>query len=294
VESVRSWLAVAREVKDELKHDNLSLVAAGVAFYALMAIFPAIIATVTVYALVADPAQVRGQLAPAVRVLPKEASDILVNQLTSAVEANSGGLTLGLVVSLLATIWAAAGGMNALITGLNVTYGVEETRNFLKLRALSLGLTFGALVTVAVALALVAAFPVALHWIGLGPVARMGAEAARWVVLIVVIGLSLGVLYRFAPAHAAAGWRWLSVGTVVALVGWLVASLGFSIYVSHFGSYNKTYGSLAGVIVLLLWLWLSTYAILLGAEIDAVLAGRASAGFAPEAAGTGGGSTRKE
>jgi membrane protein len=290
VRGARSWWAVARRAWAELKHDHVSLVAAGVAFYALMAIFPAIIAAVTVYGLVADPTRIRGQLAPVVKVLPDQAADLVVNQLTSVVRAGSGGLTLGLVVSLLATIWAAAGGMQALITGLNIIYGAEESRNFLKLRGLSIALTFGALVTVGVALGLVAAFPVALKFLGLSPVGQFAAEVARWAVLLGVVGIGFGVLYRYAPDRGHARWRWISAGSAVALAVWIAASVGFSLYVSHFGSYNKTYGSLAGVVVLLLWLWLSTFAILLGAEIDAVI----ERGFPGEAVGTGSEAAGKE
>ena len=202
----RTWWAVAKDVKAELKHDNLSLVAAGVAFYAMMAVFPAIIAAVTVYALVADPMKIRNQLAPVLKLLPAQAADLLVHQLTSVVEGSSGGLTIGLVASLLATIWAAAGGMQAMIRGLNIIFGAEESRNFLKRRALSIALTFGGLATAAVALGLVAAFPVALRSLGLSAGAHVAAEVVRWAVLLVVVGLGFGVPYRFAPDSPHARW----------------------------------------------------------------------------------------
>jgi membrane protein len=140
--------------------------------------------------------------------------------------------------------------MQAMIRGLNIIFGAEESRNFLKRRALSIALTFGGLATAAVALGLVAAFPVALRSLGLSAGAHVAAEVVRWAVLLVVVGLGFGVLYRFGPDRPHARWRWVSVGAVVALFVWIVASVGFSLYVSYFGRYNKTYGSLAGVVVL--------------------------------------------
>jgi membrane protein len=267
---------LARRVKDEMAGNNLTLVAAGVAFYSLLAVFPAIIGVVTVYALVSSPSQVEGQIRPLLTALPPDAAALLLNRLTLAVEANGGGLTVGLVVSLVATVWAATGGVSALMTGLNIISGVPEGRNFIKLRGLALGLTFGALVGAAVALGLVAAFPVVLDRIGLDPAAAIGAQAARWVTLVAVVLLGLSVLYRWGPDRQDARWRPISVGSVVALGVWMLASVGFSLYVSNFGSYNKTYGSLAAVVVLLMWLYLSAFAILLGAQVDAVRAAEAT------------------
>jgi membrane protein len=280
----RRAVAFARRVQKAMTEDNLSLIAAGVAFYSMLALFPAIIAVVTVYALVADAAQVREQLEPLMTGLPPDARELLLAQLTAAVDANGGGLTFGLVVSLAATVWAASGGMQAVMTGLNVITEQTETRNFAKLKGLALLMTFGALVAAAVALGLVAAFPIVLDRLGLDPVAAVGAEVARWLVLVVLVGTALSVVYRFGPAPHRARWRWITPGTVTALAVWVLASVGFSFYVSAFGSYNKTYGSLAAVIVLLLWLYLSAFAVLLGAEIDAIR--EKDPGFHVEPAGT--------
>src|SRR6185436_5685244 len=180
------------------------------------------------------------------------------------------GLTFGLVASLLATLWATSGGMQALMTGINIIYGVDETRNFARIKGTALGLTLGALIAAGLSIGLVAAFPVALDAIGLDPVTAVAAQAVRWIMLLVLIGTGLSVMYRFGPAPHRARWHWVSPGNVTAVALWLVASLGFSLYVSSFGSYNKTYGTLAAVIVLLMWLYLSAVVILLGAEIDAI------------------------
>ncbi len=274
--NARGFLDLLRRIKTEMSEDNLSLVAAGVAFYGMLAIFPAIIAMVTVYALVATPEQIEHQIRPLLKTLPPGAADLLLAPLTSAAN-HGGGLTIGLIVSLLGTLWAAAGGVSALMTGLNVIYDVHEGRNFVKLKARALSLTLVGMVAAIVALALVAAFPVALRHLGLDPAAALGAEVLRWAVLVVLIALALGAVYRFGPDRHDVRWRPVSAGTVAALVVWVLASIGFSFYVSNFNSYNKAYGSLAAVIVLLLWLYLSAFAVLLGAEIDAIRAERHAA-----------------
>jgi membrane protein len=278
----RRRLATLRQVKADLTEHNLTLVSAGVAFYALLAIFPAVVAMVLVYALVARADQVEGQLEPVLRVLPSEAGGLLLRQLEAAAAANDNGLTIGLVISLLATLWAATGGMSALMTGLNVAYGVRDERGFVKVRAAALALTLGALVSAVVALGLIAAFPVVLDRVGLDPARAAGAQVARWGTLAVLVAIGLSVLYRFGPHRPHARWRPLTVGATVAIVVWIAVAAGFSLYVSTFGSYSRTYGSLAAVIVLLMWLYLSAFAVLLGAEVDAVRARR----HAPDAAGT--------
>jgi membrane protein len=279
----RRRFATLRQVKEDLNEHNLALVSAGVAFYALLAIFPAIVAMVLVYGLTASADQVEGQLAPVLRTLPSDAGGLLLRQLQGAVDANDNGLTIGLVISLLATLWAATGGMSALMTGLNIAYGVREERGFAKPRAIALSLTFGALFSAVVALGLIAAFPVVLDRVGLDPARATGAQVARWVTLVVLVAIGLSVLYRFGPHRPHARWRPLTIGATVAIVAWMTVAAGFAAYVSTFGSYSRTYGSLAAVIVLLMWLYLSAFAVLLGAEVDAVRA-RRHAPTAPDTA----------
>lgn len=287
----RAW-RFGRRVARDLGEDNLTLIAAGVAFYAMLALFPAIIAMVTVYALVADAQQVRDQIEPLMTGVPPAVRDIVIDQLTKAVDASDSGLTVGLVVSLAATLWAASGGMRALMTGLNVITEQTETRGFLALKSIALGLTLGGLITAAVALGFIAVLPVLLDRIGLDPVARTVVQIGRWVLLVVLVDLGLAVVYRYGPTpRPDARWRWITWGTVTALVVWVLASIGFSFYVSSFGGYNKTYGGLAAVIVLLLWLWLSALAILVGAEIDSIRGGlppRSTGTPVDETAGTDG------
>jgi membrane protein len=265
----RGWFAILRRVMAEVKEDNVTLLAAGVAFYAMLAIFPAIIAVVTVYGLVADPNQVEAQVSEFAKSLPAGADQLLTEQLQNVASAGRQSLSIGLAVSLLAVLWTASGGVQGLVKGLNIVYDERETRGFLKLRGLSLLLTLGAILVAVIALALVAVFPAVIDNLGLGQAGELAASIARWVVLALVVLLALAVVYRYAPDRENPRWRWVSWGVVVALVLWLLGSFGFSWYVDNFGKYNQTYGALAAVIILLLWLFLSTFAVLLGAELDA-------------------------
>lgn len=260
-------------IRERISRLNLSMVAAGVAFYAMLAIFPALIAVVAVYALVSDPNQVGQQLLPVVRTLPPDIGKLLTDQLHEAVATNHGGLTAGLVASLLGTVWAASGGVNALTRGLTIILDAPSARSPLRRRAVSVLLTLGALVAAAVALALITVFPVVLGHVGLGRAARIGAEVLRWLLLLVLVGVALAVVYRIA-AGPGSRWRMVTWGVGVAVVVWILGSVGFTVYVSNFSHYNKTYGSLAAVVVLQLWLYLSSFAILLGAVVDAELTGR--------------------
>ncbi len=263
------WRDIAKRVFSQVQEDQLTLIAAGVAFYGMLAIFPAIIALVSVYALVADPDQVRAQLAPVLDTLPGGASDLVVDQLLTATQLGSGGLTLGLVLSVAGVLWSVSNGILALIAGVNLAYDEQDTRGFLRLRAVALLLTVVAVVVAAVALGLVAVFPVVLDLLGLGALARSLANVARWVGLTLLIGLALAALYRYGPDRDRARWRWVSWGAFIAVVLWLAASAAFSLYVSNFSNYHETYGTVAGVAILLLWLYLSSFIALLGAEIDA-------------------------
>jgi membrane protein len=265
----RGWFSILKRVKAEVKEDNVSLLAAGVAFYAFLAIFPAIIAVVTVYGMVADPEQVESQVGEFAKSLPAGADELLIGQLTNVVNAPQQSLSIGLAISLLALLWSVSSGVQGLVKSLNVIYDEQETRGFVKLRGLSLLLTLGAIVVAVIALALVAVFPNFVESLGLGQAGALAASIARWVFLAALVLVAVDVLYRLAPDRASPRWRWLSLGAVVALVLWLLGSIGFSWYVDNFSNYNQTYGALAAVIILLLWLFLSAFAVLLGAEFDA-------------------------
>jgi membrane protein len=264
----KGWWQVTRRAFQESKADHVPVLAGGVAFFAFLALFPALIAAITLYGLVADPAQATQQVQSFASALPESSQPLISNQLNSIASASSGALSIGLAISLLAALWSASAGTSNLMKAVNVAYDEEETRGFLKLRAVALLLTIGAIVFVLVTLALVAVVPVVLGALPLGVAGTVLAQVLRWALLVLVVIVALAVVYRIAPNRDSPRFSWASTGALVATVLWIIGSLIFSFYVNNFGSYNETYGALAGVVVLLLWLYLTSYVVLLGAEIN--------------------------
>jgi membrane protein len=256
-------------VKDEMANDNLSLVAAGVAFYALLALFPALAATVSIYGLLVDPQTVSEQLAATSQVLPAETRGLIEEQLTRVSSSASTALSLGALFSLLLALWSANKGTQSLISALNIVYDEPEKRGFIRLTLISLGLTLGIILFLIVGLAAIAAMPALFANLGLPESIKQLASWLRWPILGLAFVIGLAVFYRFAPSRDEPRWRWVSWGAVVATVLWLVGSALFSWYVSNFGSYNETYGSIGAVAELMMWFWLSALIVLLGAELNA-------------------------
>jgi membrane protein len=262
------WKQIVKRAWAENKADNMPIIGGGVAFFGFLAIFPGLIALISIYGLVASPETVARQVEQLSAQLPDEAAALIGKQLEAIVSNSGGALTVSLVVSILAALWSASGGMGNLITAVNLAYDEVETRNFVKLRALSLLLTLGAIAFVLVTFGLLAVVPALINALPIGVVGTVLAQAARWVLLLAVFAGSLAVLYRVAPDRDAPRLRWVSLGAVVVTVLWAIVSIGFALYVNNFGSYDKTYGAIAGVIVLMLWLYLTCYLVLLGAEIN--------------------------
>lgn len=265
----KGWFQVLRRAWREAKADQVPLIAAGLAFYAFLSLFPALIAAVLLYGLLANPAEVADQVNSIGSALPSSAQDLLSQQMTSLTKTNEQSLGIGLIVALLVAVWSASGGMGNLITAVNITYDEDEDRNFIVRKGLALLMTLGAIVFVVVAIALIAVLPAVLNSLGLPPVVQVLVQVVRWVGLVAAMMVALAVLYRIAPDRDAPKFRWVSVGAVTATVLWIIASIGFSLYVNNFSSYGKTYGSLAGVVILLVWLWITNYLVLLGAEMNA-------------------------
>lgn len=267
-----SWRAVARRVKDQVYRENLSILAAGVAYYGLLAIFPAAAAVVALYGLVGDPARIQAQLASFSHILPSSTIGIIDQQLHSLAATSKGQLSIGFGVALAVSLYSATQGVSALITALNIAYHRQECRGLLRFYGTVLALTTGAVVFTVVALLLIVAVPAILNFtrtLGIGEVVRMAIDVLRWPLLAVVMALALSTLFRYAPDREPPRWRWLSGGAVVGTVLWLIGSIAFSVYVSNFGNYNKTYGSIAAVVVLLVWFYVTAYIILIAAKIDA-------------------------
>jgi membrane protein len=264
----RGWKQILKRSWAENSADNMPIIAGGVAFFGFLSIFPALIALISVYGLVASPETVAGQVQDLSKQLPRSASELIGQQLNDIVTNDSGALTFGLVVSILGALWTASGGIGNLITAVNLAYDEVETRGFVKLKLTSLALTLGAILFVLVTFALVAVVPAVLEALPLGVVGTILAQVARWAMLLAVFAGSLAILYRVAPDRDAPQLRWVSLGSVVVTVVWALVSVAFAVYVNNFGSYDKTYGAIAGVIVLMLWLYLTCYLVLLGAEIN--------------------------
>jgi membrane protein len=263
------WWRVLWRTKKAISDDNVGLVAAGVAFYGLLAIFPGLAALVSLYGLVADPVQVQEQLEAASGILPDGAMDLLREQLTQVSASAAGALSLAAAGGLVIALWGTARITKAFMQAMNIAYGEQEKRGFLRINLTAITLTAGILLTAATAIGAVVVVPVVLDLVGLGDAAEWLISILRWPMVAVVFLGALAVLYNLGPSRRRPPWRWVTPGSLVALAFWLGASILFSFYVSNFGSYNETYGSLGAVIGMMMWLWLSAFAILIGAEVNA-------------------------
>lgn len=257
---VRTW----RDVGE----NRIMLVSAGVTFFALLAIFPAIAALVSLYGLVADTATISEQLGSLQGILPQGALDIVGEQVTRLNEKGNTTLGFSLLLGLALSIWSANGGMKHVFDALNLVYNERESRGFFTLNLVSLGFTAGALLFLVLALAGVVALPIALNFLGLGEGAWWLSQL-RWPVMFLAVLLGLALLYRYGPSRDAPRWRWATPGSALAAFLWLGGSLLFSWYVGNFGKYNQTYGSLGAAIGFMTWIWISTTIVLLGAQVNA-------------------------
>jgi membrane protein len=270
----RGWRDIAIRTKRELKRDQVASVAAGVAFFGMLAIFPAMIAAVSLYGLLANPADVERQVASMSSMLPGPAQAVIGERLNALVSQPAGQLSLGLLLSIAVALWTASTGTKAMIDAVNLAYNERETRGFFKLRAMALAMALGLIVAGILAVLMVTLLPAAFSWFGFGEQGRFIVSIARWPALALGALIGLAVLYHFAPNRTRPRWRWVSVGAVVATLLWIGASLLLSLYVSNFGNYDATYGALAGVVVLMLWMYVSSLVILVGAEINSEIEGQ--------------------
>lgn len=263
------WKQILWRVKDEISRDHISVVAAGIAFYALLSIFPAIAALVSIAGLVLDPADIAGQLETVTGMLPEEAAGILQDQVSKVTTGSETGTGLVALFGVAVALYGAMKGVLTLIEGLNIAYDEDETRGTIRLYLTALAITICAILGTAAGLGLMVLLPSLAAWGNLPPILETVINVLRWPLMAALAMLGLAALYRFGPSRAEPKWRWISVGAVVATTLWIAGTLGFSIYVRNFGSYTETYGTLGGVIVLLTWMWLSAFVILSGAELNA-------------------------
>ena len=263
------WKDIAFRVKDEIAADSVGLIAAGVAFYGLLALFPAITALIAISGLLVEPREIVELLERLSGLMPQEVIEIVTQQATEVAGSREGGLGLAALFGILIALYSASKGMASLIEGINVAYDEVEKRGFVKLKLVTLGLTLMLMLGLLCAALATLALPAFLAFIDLGRTVEILLTVGLWIALLCLAIFGLAILYRYAPSRDEPEWKWASPGAVVACLVWVVASAGFAFYVANFGSYNESFGTLAGVVVLLMWFWISAFIILLGAELNA-------------------------
>lgn len=261
-------LSTFARVKAGIKEHNLVVVAAGIAFWGLLAIPAVLTAALSIYGMVADPDKVQDQITDNLSGAPEEVQTIIAEQLEGVAGASGGSLAIGAAVGLLLALWTSSGAMAKLMATFNTVWGVSETRSFVKLRGLALAITFGGLLFIGAAAFLLAVMPAVTDAAGMGDTGRVVLNIARFPVLLLVMTIGLAVLYKLGP-NRQRPFKIVTLGALVATVLWILMSAAFSIYTASFASYNETYGTLGALVVLLMWLFITAFMVLLGAEFDA-------------------------
>lgn len=263
----KGWLDILTRTWQQLNEDNLTVVAAGVAFYGFVAVVPALAALVAIYGLVADPAQVTDQVTALASIVPGEALPLLRDQMIRITSDNQAA-GIGAAIGLGLALFSSSNAVKAMISGLNIAYDETEKRSFLRLTVLSLGLTLGAIMGAMLALGLVAILPSVLKHLHIASATETFLNLLRWPILVGCFLGALAVIYRLGPCRHEAKWKWISPGALVATLFWIAGSILFSLYVTHLGGYDKTYGPLGAVVVFLMWLYVSAFVVLIGAELN--------------------------
>ncbi len=266
------WKAALRRTWKEAGDDNIGLIAAGVAFYAFLAFVPLLGALVMSYGLVAEPASVVRHVQALTRLMPADAARLVGEQLLAIVQSSGGRTGFGLIVALLLSLYGAMKGAGAIVTALNIAYEVKEARGFVRRTLVTAGMTLGAVGALLLAMLAVSAMGLVERLLPFsGPAAHLLVQLLLWAAAAAGVSLFVAAVYRYAPNRPTAPWRWISPGSIAATITWLLGTLAFGLYVSRFGNYNATYGSLGAVVVLLTWLYLSGYVLLMGAELNSEL-----------------------
>ncbi|NEV01687.1 YihY/virulence factor BrkB family protein [Bradyrhizobium uaiense] len=262
------WKDILLRTWQQIDEDRLLATAAGVVFYGLLAIFPAITALVSSYGLFADPSTISSNLQSLALMLPEGSFAIVQDQIARVLAKGTSSLSVTFSIGLLIAIWSANAGMKAVFDALNVVYEEKEKRSFLKLNLMSLTFTIAALISIMLMVGAVVVVPLLLQQVGLGTRAELIVRFGRWPILMLLFLTALAVLYRYGPSRTKPRWQWLSVGAVAAAVLWLIGSSLLSWYLANFGNYSATYGSLGAAIGLMTWMWMSAIIVLCGAELN--------------------------
>lgn len=270
--SAPGWWAVLKRTYGEANRDNVSIIAAGVAFYAFLAFVPLLGSIVLIYGLVAEPSSVVQHMQAMTALMPADAAKIIGEQLLTVTTTASSKKGFGLLIALLLSIYGAMRGATSIVTALNVVYNVPEDRGFIKTTLISVALTVGAVFALLLAILGVSLLGFVEELLPFSsPFVHDALKIVFWIIAAAAISLLVALIYRYAPNRPTAKWQWITPGSIVATLLWVVATLGFGFYVTNFGSYNATYGSLGAVVVFLTWLYLTAYILLMGGELNSEL-----------------------
>ncbi|WP_340119905.1 YihY/virulence factor BrkB family protein [Pelagibius sp. 7325] len=267
----RGWWQILKRVYGEMAEDRLSIISAGISYYCLLGVFPGIAVLIMLYGVFSDPAEVRDRLATFSDVLPADAYAMLVDQLDRIRDSAGSELGFGLLASFALATWGASRAVQALMIAMNVAYQQPERRGVIRRNLVALGLTLGGVCFFILSITAIAALPAAAAVLNLGRLVTFGLGVLQWGALCIAAIFALAVLYRVAPCRASPRFRWVTPGAIVATLLWMVSSLLFSFYVANFAHYDQTFGSIGAVVILLLWFYISAFAVCLGAEINAEL-----------------------
>lgn len=264
----KGWKKILIRVKDRIGEDNLTIVSAGVAFYAFLAIFPALVALLSIYGLAVDPQQAEQQISQLSGMMPEQAFEIIKERIENLVSTSGSALSWGTALGILISLWSANAGTKSLFTGLDIAYETKNNRGFIKQNALTLLFTLGFIITLVVSMTLIVIFPAIVHAIGLPNNIETLISWLRWPILALIVVFVVSLIYKYAPDRKTPKFKWVVIGAALATLLWLIASWGFSFYVSNFGNYGEMYGSISAVVILMLWLFLTSFIILLGGEVN--------------------------
>ena len=262
------WWTITKLTYREIEEDNVVIVSAGVAFFSMLAIFPMITAGLSIYGLFADPVVAQQQLYTISDLLPPDVWELIHQQVMAVTGSENKAIGFKIVLGILAALWASGAGIRAMMRGLNIAYGEVDNRNFFIRSILAVGFTIGTVLMMFISLSVIIGVPSALMILELDGIIASMTKFLPWGLLVFAFGFACTMLYRYGPSRRPAKLRWVIPGVIFATLGWLLISAGFSKFVSAFGTYNKTYGSLGAVMVLLVWLWLTNFVIIMGAEIN--------------------------
>lgn len=262
------WRDILLRTWDQMGKDHVSMVAAGVGFYGLLALFPAITAVISIWGLMFDPQAILQQVQQLGGILPEQARAVVEDQATKIAQGAGAGVSIAAIGGILLALYSAMKGVKSLIEGLNIIYNEDEKRGFFRLNLLAFALTLALVFIVIGTLGLLVIYPAVVDAFGFSRIVQTLVSLARWPLLGLVAVIGMAILYRYGPSRNRPKWRWVSRGAVAATVLWIVASIGFSVYMRYFGNYNETYGTLGAAIALLMWFWISAFVVLMGAELD--------------------------